>query len=85
VRTTVRLDDDLYRQVKVKAAQTGRPVGAVIEDAIRASLAQGTRPKAAVAPLPTFGGGGVMPGVDLTDEASLRDLLDEATPLDARR
>lgn len=36
-------------------------------------------------PLVTFGGSGLMPGVDITDIPSLRDLMDEDEPLDALR
>jgi hypothetical protein len=86
VRTTIRLNDELYRQVKIAAARSGRSAGAVIEDAIRASLATGAvAPAEPLPPLPTFGHGGVMPGVDLDDGAATRDLMEEGVPLDARR
>lgn len=86
MRTTIRLDDDLYRQIKAKAARIGRPVGAVIEDAIRASLTAATTRTARPLPeLPTFGSRGTMPGVDLTDNASVRELMDEGVTVDARR
>jgi predicted transcriptional regulator len=38
MRTTVRIDDELYRAVKEQAARTGRAIGEVIEDALRRSL-----------------------------------------------
>ena len=38
MRSTVRLDDDLLRQLKVLAGQTGRTLTAVIEDALREAL-----------------------------------------------
>ena len=38
VRTTVRLDDDLYREVKARAAREGRTVASVLEDAVRVGM-----------------------------------------------
>ena len=35
MRTTIRIDDDLYREVKERAARAGRTVAAVLEDAVR--------------------------------------------------
>jgi hypothetical protein len=87
VRTTIRIEDELYRRVKTRAAATGRTVGDVIEDAIRYSLdalgAGGATGEPT--PLPVYGGSGVMPGVDLADSAALRELLDEGRGLDALR
>jgi hypothetical protein len=34
VRTTIRIDDDLYREVKERAARGGCTVAAVLEDAV---------------------------------------------------
>ena len=82
MRTTVTIDDALYRRVKSHAAQSGRTVGAVIEDAIRASLA-GSRPKLDAVDLPVYGGSGVQPGVDLTSNAALRDTMDENVAINA--
>jgi hypothetical protein len=77
VRTTVTIDDRLFIEVKTHAAATGRTLGEVIEDALRAAMAR--RPAAAqVPPLPTWNGGGLQPGVDLDDSAALQDLMDES-------
>jgi hypothetical protein len=85
MRTTIRIDEDLYRRTKARAAQTGQTVSEVIEDAVRQALRPRGRPAASVPPLPTFGGAGVMPGVDLADSRALRDLMEETEPLDALR
>jgi hypothetical protein len=85
VRTTVRIDDALYRRAKAFAARTGRTVGEVIEDALRSSLQPRRQTQAELPELPVFGGGGTMPGVDIADNAALRDLMDEDEPLDALR
>jgi predicted transcriptional regulator len=38
VRTTIRIDDDLYRQVKAKTARRVRTVAAVLDDAVRQGI-----------------------------------------------
>jgi hypothetical protein len=38
-----------------------------------------------VSSLPTFGGSGVLPGVDLSSTAALRDVMEEDVARDARR
>ena len=84
MRTTIRIDDRLYRRAKAAAARAGRTVGDFIADAVRDAL---DRPAARgdLRDLPTFGGSGVQPGVDLHDAAALRALMDEGEPLDALR
>ena len=85
MRTTIRIDDELYRRAKATSAQSGQSVGALIEDAVRAAL-EPRRGDAAQAPeLPVFGGSGVMPGVDLADSRALADLMDEGALTDAQR
>jgi len=77
MRTTVRLPDDLLNAARRRAVETGRTLTDVIEDALRAALARQER-GAACAPieLPTYGSGGVLPGVDLDDTAALSDLME---------
>lgn len=84
MRTTIRLDDDLYREVKAQAARDGRTVGEVIEDALRAQARRRTA-DVPIEPLPVYGGTGVLPGIDLGDNAALRDVMDADEPLDALR
>ncbi len=79
MRTTVRLPDDLYRRAKARAAESGVTFTQLLEDALRAILSRdqtGEEPATyEVRPLPE--GRGVQPGVDLTDQAGLLDLMDE--------
>lgn len=78
MRTTIRLPDDLLEAAKRHAVDTGRTLTKVIEDALRAALSrQESGPRADAVELPTFGTGGLRPGVDLDDSASLLDLMDE--------
>jgi hypothetical protein len=85
MRTTVRIDDDLYRRVKSRAAQTGRTVSDVIEDALREALRSRPRTRAPLPALPVYGGSGTMPGVDLASNAALREVMDEGNGADALR
>ena len=78
MRTTVRLPDDLYRQVKVTAAEEGETVTSFIEEALRAALARhaGAAARGSTYRVTATGSGGLQPGVDLTDSAALLDLME---------
>lgn len=77
MRTTVRLDEALLREAKQVAATSGRTLTAVIEDALRESFGRPrAEPRRKPVTLPTSGGGGLQPGVDLDDMASVWALLD---------
>lgn len=84
MRTTIRIDDELYRTVRERALQSGRTVGEVLEDAVRQFL-QRDEQQTPVPPLPTFKGSGPLPGVDLSDNRAVRELMDDGTSLDALR
>jgi len=85
MRTTVNINDSLLRQLKEDAARTGRTLGSLIEDAVRSAYQRRPGAEADLENLPTFGGSGLLPGVDITNMASLRDLMDDGEPLDAIR
>ena len=77
MRTTIRLNDELFRQVRESAAGTNRTITAVIEDSLRLAL----QSKSIVLPrgktkIPTSGSGGLLPGVDLDDFSSLVDIME---------
>ena len=79
MRTTIRIDDDLHREAKRLALETDRTLTAVIEDALREVLARrNQRAKRRRYGLPTFGGAGLQPGVDLDASAVLLDLMEGA-------
>ncbi len=87
MRTTLNLDDGVLRDAKEAAARNGRTLTALVEDALRESLARARALRQAPpVELPTFRGeGGLMPGVDLDDNAGLRAVLDEDLALERRR
>ena len=77
MRTTVRLDEHLLREAKKYAAESGRTLTSLIEDALREAIAR-HRPPATRKPvrLRTVKGNGLHPGVDLDDSTSLRELME---------
>ena len=76
MRTTVRLDEHLLSEAKKHAAESGQTLTAVLEQALRESLARRSAPaKPRRLRLKTFRGGGVRAGVDLDDSASLLDVM----------
>jgi plasmid stability protein len=85
MRTTIRIDDELLRKLKEQSARTGRSVGALIEDAVRAALNRREGDRTELRSLPTYGGSGVLPGVDLSSPSALLDEMDQGEPIDALR
>ena len=83
MRTTIRIDDDLYRRVKARAATEGRPVAELIADALRVALAPERDDSRQLPELPTYGGSGTLEGVDLSSNADLRELMEADEPVDA--
>lgn len=77
MRTTIDLDDDLLREAKAAAAADGRTLKSLVEESLRARLAQASGADDLVAlPVHTPSAGGLRAGVDLGDNVSLRRLLD---------
>lgn len=77
MRTTVRLDERLLVEAKRHAAETGRTLTAVLEEALRATLARrATRLKRKPVRLKTVKGDGLRPGIDLDDTAALFDVIE---------
>jgi hypothetical protein len=84
MRTTVSIDDELLKSAKRRAAERGKTLGQVLEDALRRELAA---PAPAERPIvPVFrGGSGPRPGIDLTSNRALHEALDEGVdPLERR-
>lgn len=82
MRTTIRLDDSLLAEAKTFAVKTGRTLTAVIEDALRASLAPQAQTPGTEGwtRLPTVGGQGLRPGVDLDSTSDLIDIMERDDP-----
>lgn len=69
------IDDDLLRRARTLAAETGRSLGEIVDDALRVWLFRDVTSEAAAPVLPTYGGSGLQPGVDLEDKDALAALL----------
>jgi hypothetical protein len=79
MRTTIKIDDRLLAEAKTRAADSGRTLNAVVEDALREAFARrATANRPARPKLPIFRGSRVVPGVDLDDSAALLDLMERA-------
>ncbi len=73
------MDDQLLAETKQLAAQTGRTLTAVVEDALREMLARRKRSvERAPVSLKTVSGRGLLPGIDLDGSAALLGVMAEA-------
>lgn len=79
MRTTLQINDSLYRGAKQMAVKTHRTLTQVVEDALRLALATKKDGAEAVQGLvlTPFGGKGLKPGVDLDDMGNLLDAMDK--------
>ena len=75
MRTTIELDDPLFRQLKVEAARRGESLRKVVNDYLRQGLAAPRKLKKYVFRWKTEHGE-ILPGVRLDDRNSLYDLMD---------
>lgn len=75
MRTTLELDDVLYREVKVLAAQRGVTATSLVEEGLREVLQRYREVEES--PVPLLGNlASLRPEVDINDAAALRALLD---------
>jgi len=85
MRTTVTISDELLEAAKRRARARGQTLGQVVDAALQREL-NATPAAAHVPEVPVFRGGtGPRPGVDLTSNRALLELLDEGVELDERR
>ena len=80
MRTTVSIDDALLRRARQQALESSGTLGDVVDDALRMYFARSPGPTSHAVALPTYGGSGLRPGVDLADKESLAGLLEEGDP-----
>lgn len=79
MRTVLEIDDQLLLAAKKVAAESGRTLTAVIEDALRVALSQDNRAADTEKfALPAFHLGVTLPGVDLDNSAALLDIMEES-------
>lgn len=85
MRTTIAVDDHLLDAAKARARESGLTLGQLVERSLQRELA--SRDSASTGPeIPVFRGrGGPRPGVDLTSNRALLEIMDEDSPLEKLR
>lgn len=84
MRTTLNISDQLLEQARAYAGQNRRTLGEVVDDGLRLLFRRHEDATTQRVKLPTDGGSGLQPGVDLEDKDALADLLgDNRLPGDA--
>jgi len=78
MRTSIEINENLLYEVKAFALESKKSLGTIIEDALLAMMAKKNR-KAnnEKISLKTFDGNGLIHGVDLDDNKSLLDIMDD--------
>ena len=76
MRTTIRLNDNLLKRAKKRAADEGRTLTSLVEDALVLILskARSSRRKRIELPISTATGG-VLPGIDLNRSGDLEEVM----------
>ncbi|MGA2263415.1 MAG: hypothetical protein ABSH28_18515 [Acidobacteriota bacterium] len=76
MRTTIRINDDLLRRAKNRAAKEGRTLTSLIEDALALIVAEPKAPPRPRLKLPVSkASGGVLPGIDLNRSSNLEEVM----------
>ncbi|KRA31441.1 MULTISPECIES: DUF2191 domain-containing protein [unclassified Nocardioides] len=75
MRTTVNIHDGLLETVKARASEQGCTLGDLVEQALQQFLAVPPQTGEFGPPLPVFHGGQPLPGVDLTTNAGLYEVM----------
>lgn len=77
MRTTINLPDDLILQAKRAALDADTTLTEIIANALREALSKRSRkPQKKRTRLITYGKGGTFPGIDISDSATLLDIMD---------
>jgi len=76
MRTTIRIEDDLLKRAKKRAAEEGRTLTELVEDGLRLALAKTGDKQSRPVELPVSTAvGGVLPGVDLNNSGDLEEVM----------
>jgi hypothetical protein len=76
MRTTVRINDDLLQRAKKRAADEGRTLTSLIEDALALIVAKPKAGRRERVELPVCkASGGVLPGIDLNRSSDLEEVM----------
>jgi hypothetical protein len=76
MRTTIRINDDLLRRAKKRAADEGRTLTSLVEDGLMLILSRTKASRRKRVELPVSRArGGVRPGVDLNRSSDLEEVM----------
>jgi hypothetical protein len=76
MRTTIRLNDDLLKRAKKRAADEGRTLTSLIEDGLVLILSKAKASRGRRVELPVSRAtGGVLPGIDLNHSSDLEEAM----------
>lgn len=84
VRTTVRIDDELYKRVKARAVEEQRTVASVLEDALRRGMVESDASGAGPVTLPTVDGP-LHAELHTLSYGKMLDLMEEGVPAEQRK
>lgn len=76
MRTTVEINDELFRTAKATAAKQNKTLREIVDEALRQYLKGPQKKKFRLNLTPHSAVGHLMPGVDLQDRDSLYDIMD---------
>jgi hypothetical protein len=79
MRTTININEHLLQMAKRRALETNRTLTSVFEDALRLALDVKSGATNRRITIPVSGAGGLQSGVDLDDNASLLDRMEDRT------
>jgi len=76
MRTTIRINDDLLKRAKKHAADEGRTLTSLVEDALVLILSKPKTSRRKRVKLPVSKAtGGVLPGIDLNRSSDLEEVM----------
>ena len=73
MKTTLNIDEGVYRRLKEEAARRGQTISALVESALRSTLEEARREEAVLEPLPTFASEGYR--VDVANREALYEVM----------
>lgn len=85
MRTTVDISDPVLEQARRAARERGSTLSRLVDDALRREFSASADPSPPVE-IPVFrGGSGLAPGVDLSSNRSIQELLDDGSAVEDLR
>ena len=79
MKTTIRIQDDLLKRAKKRAAEEGRTLTSLIEDALALAVAKPKASRRGRVELPiSKASGGLLPGIDLNRSSDLEEAMNES-------